>query len=354
MASDNGGKKILILAGAGASAHAAYACGNDLSWLVWAEVEHAHPAWGIKPILPESVAYDFELLHDVLQAFGDPALVSSLRQALITALGTVRQGHGAERAWPALLHGLSNVGHKVSVFTLNYDPLLEYVAQLFMGHPKANTRLNTGSDSSDARTIEDTIRRETGIDPSDSRTVHPVRTAETAGGWRQAESCVPVVYLHGCIGWQELEPDDDGYRVELRFEGRGKHSKVVAAPEKCAVLWPGRGKAPAEAPFREAYQALARASGSADAIVIIGCKLQDPALWASLLLTAANRDRLPDVWLVDSAPPEPGKEDEHPTAKLPPGLRETCNEVYDGFNADTAGPLAKRIIERLSRPGGTP
>ncbi len=305
-------EKLLIIAGAGASAHAGYPCAAEFSDQLW---------WDIMPLIrqiggvPPDLRTDFELLYDVLTEAGPKEVLDAFRERLVAQFGRRPEGDGWRRAWPFLLDHLAREGVAAHIVTTNYDPLLMYVADEAVRHEEQHRyRLATG--------------REPLMDRAPALKVDRLARLATAR-WKVGFSA--VLPIHGCAVWDQA---DEGIAVH----GTTDH----LSPAKVAVLWPGRGKVPARKPYNQLYSAAAQVIGEADRITVIGHSLRDPALWA--LVFAARPHPCP-LLLVS----------------VPPARHDDCKGVRDDPLADLKfrpappvpanhGAIVERVVESHNLP----
>lgn len=297
---------VLVVAGAGASKHLGYPTSEELSDRIWDAVANAlglkaggqregAPSGTEGPaMLPEeqpnslaSARDDFELLWDILDhAAGRERQWAARAKAVF--MDTLLEAFSKRPAPDSLRAGpwgrlfaqrpQRRDGCKVAVFTTNYDPVFDALADAL------------GDDGPFRLWLPYRLM----VSEPAHRVVEPqpVRSGETLFGPSHADADVPVFPLHGSVFWRE------------EGEGDVRREHQVPKPQEAGLVWPGRGKVLLREPYSRFYARLWEAARSADRIVIIGHSLGDPAL--AYALSAApiaghrrGQGKQPELLVVD-------------------------------------------------------
>lgn len=151
----------------------------------------------------------------------------------------------AQAAYEKLLQRLENP--ELAIATTNYDRVAERALWLM------DRSVNTGFEEQ----------------PPGSPVLKP------SGMIERSEGQVPVIHLHGAVGWYE---DEEG--IVTDFYGDKGYNSTLGTP---VVLYPDPEKDPTnEALVRELWLEFRAALGWADRILVLGHSLNDPALVTTL------------------------------------------------------------------------
>lgn len=120
---------------------------------------------------------------------------------------------------------------------------------------------------------------------------HMTPALDPSGMMESLEAEIPVIHLHGAVGWYELEG------VVSDHYGDRPYNPTLGSP---VVLYPDPDKDPtSDALVQQLWDQFARALEISDLILVIGHSLHDPALVEALRSAMANGTRVVVSYLND-------------------------------------------------------
>jgi hypothetical protein len=202
--------------------------------------------------VPNSVPAVFSREEDRLKG-----IIEGLRTSLYREFGTDRIDQGiAAASYEELLRALGEPD-RLAIATTNYDPSAELALEILDKKPR------TGFNRPPARTPE----------------LAPAGLVKSS----LEENNVPVLHLHGAVGWYER-----GGKV-LEYAPDQAYNPTHGTP---AVLYPDPDKDPTQdAAVQALWIEFQEAMAAADRILVFGHSLNDPVL-VDALRTSASRRRL--------------------------------------------------------------
>lgn len=318
--------KVVVFAGAGASAHLGYPTGGEFLYDLYARFGEAQDDvmrslfnalenWAVPPCAAKTrTETNFEQLYesaDILTSLisrvclppggvGAPCDISMrafeemfpsqqvqdwmggcedlrksaeklqrrLRAHLIRTYGVLQPEETLEEScWPDFLHELCSWGYITPVFTTNYDLALEDLERWFGWR---DVSVNFGH-----------------IEARGVRRISP----DEYEGFDLEEFNAAVFRLHGCVAWQRMRRravDADGAVAFMAFDPATL--RPVVKPDKTAVIWPSPSKLPFEREFWRSHEYLVECVANCRVLAFIGYGFADRALM-SLVSYAAHRNR---------------------------------------------------------------
>lgn len=295
---------VVVFAGAGASAHLGYPCGEAVrkaltqyvkGELYFVEAKDSRRAMFQAWEIANTPAQTFEDVFDGLEALvraeergvgGDVVAHAKrvwerCRQCILSEFGERLPPDGpVSPAWKALVK-VVHPGHAniLPIFTTNYDFAFDRIADELLDDPEV--RMDTPFDRSAAR-----IR--------DKKEYWRPQHLDQASPKEGVSSAI-VMHLHGCVSWHRGE-DAEGGLPFLRYGDDG--SPLRAAADK-ALIWPTRKKTPFEDPFWTHHCYLQRCLEACKTVLFIGYGFWDDTVIAALRRAAVVNDAM-RVLILDS------------------------------------------------------